>query len=999
MSGPDASCHHREVIGRWLPLALGRATPRCLFAHQALAFPDMKESIVVRGARQHNLKGFDLTVPRRAFTVITGPSGSGKSSLAFDTIYAEGQRRYVESLSAYARQFLERMEKPDVDSIEGLSPAVAIEQKNPTKTSRSTVGTATEIYDYLRLLWSRVGRTICPRCGRELNPDTVESVADAVLALGKGVRFSVAFPLRLSSKLSHDVIVENLRAQGFLRVAVNGDALHLDDLPAGAINLTEHPELLVVVDRLTVDADVMGRLADAINTAFREGDGDCAIFVAGSQRPRRFTTRFECPNDGTRLPSPTPQLFSFNSPRGACSTCNGFGAVLEYDEALVVPYPGRTLREGAIDPWTMPRYENKRRVLAEFAGRERIPMDTPWSSLGADQQHRLLHNKARAYKGIFPFLTELESKRYKQYIRVFLRQYQTARECPACGGTKLQPESLNVRVGGHTIAEASSLPVDRLCAWLDALVLSAFERQAAANILREACSRVQFLVDVGLGYLSLNRGTRTLSGGEAQRIGLANSLGSQLVDTLYVLDEPSIGLHPRDMDRLLTLLQRLRSAGNTVLVVEHDLEAIRAADYMVELGPASGEKGGYVVFAGPLSEAANSPLTGQYLSGARQIEIPTKRRRLGPRWLTLTGAREHNLRSADIRIPLAALTVVTGVSGSGKSTLIYDVLFRALETRLRGEHSAKRHLGERVGAFDTITGYEAIADVVAIDQEPIGRSPRSNPVTYVKAFDEIRRIFADLPLARQRGYTAGTFSFNVAGGRCETCEGAGYLRVEMVFMADVFVPCDNCGGKRFRDDVLDVKYFARSITDVLGLTVDEAIRAFPHEERLGQALWQLQQVGLGYLRLGQPGTTLSGGEAQRLKIARELALAGKKSGPKLYIMDEPTTGLHVDDIRTLARVFDRLLDHGHTVLLIEHNLDVIKLADWIIDLGPDAGVNGGRVVASGRPEDVALVDESHTGRWLRKVLTPYLVPSGAGLARVDRTVGVAHGSQPAAASR
>ncbi|MDB4887748.1 MAG: excinuclease subunit [Gemmatimonadetes bacterium] len=946
----------------------------------------MKDKIVVRGARQHNLKNFDLEIPRRSFTVVTGPSGSGKSSLAFDTIYAEGQRRYVESLSAYARQFLERMEKPDVDSIDGLSPAVAIEQSNPTKTSRSTVGTATEIYDYLRLLWARVGRTICPQCGRELKPDTVQSVTDTVLALPAGTRFYVAAPLRMSDEVTHEVVIENLRAQGFVRVSVDGAVKHLDELMVEAIDITFAKEVLVVIDRLTVTEETRGRLADAVSTAFREGDADAVVLFTseivspfdGARVMRlRFTERFECPNDGTTMPAPTPQLFSFNSPRGACPQCNGFGAVLEYDETLIVPYPDRSLRDGAIDPWTKPRYETKRRALAEFAKKEGIPMETPWQELGIAQRHKLLHGSQRGWKGIFPFLRELEEKRYKQYIRVFLRQYQTAQECPTCHGTKLQPESLQVKVAGRNIAEVSDLPVGTLTTWLDALQLAPMEQQVANHILKEAQDRVRFLCDVGLNYLSLNRATRTLSGGEAQRIGQANSLASRLVETLYVLDEPSIGLHSRDMDRLLKLLLRLRDGGNTVLVVEHDLDAIRAADYMVEIGPQSGEKGGELVFAGPMSRASESPLTGQYLSGQRSIPVPPARRRIGPQWLTLTGAREHNLKSVDVRIPLGVVTAVTGVSGSGKSTLIHDVLMRALETKLTGEHSAKQHLGERVGAFDDITGYEALDDVVLVDQSPIGKSPRSNPVTYVKAFDEVRRIFASLPTSRARGYTAGTFSFNVAGGRCEACEGAGYQEIEMVFMADVFVPCDVCGGKRFKPDVLEVTYFGKSVTDVLDMTVDEAIRFFPYEEKLGQALWQLQQVGLGYLRLGQPATTLSGGEAQRLKIARELALGARKQGRKLYIMDEPTTGLHLEDIRRLAQVFDRLVDAGHTLVLIEHNLDVIKLADWVIDMGPEAGDAGGEVVAMGRPEEVAAVVGSHTGEWLRTVLPDWDKPSGA----------------------
>ena len=934
----------------------------------------MKDRIVIRGARQHNLKGFDLEIPRRTFTVITGPSGSGKSSLAFDTIYAEGQRRYVESLSAYARQFLDRMEKPDVDSIDGLSPAVAIEQRNPTKTSRSTVGTATEIYDYLRLLWARVGHTHCPVCGREMKPDTVQSVADTVLRLTPGTRFYVAFPLRLSERVTHKVVVENLRAQGYLRVYADKSVMHLDDLDASKIDLTRSAEVLVVVDRLALSDEVGARLNDAIGTAFADGDGECVIILADTLEKLRFTERFECAYDGTRAPAPSPQLFSFNNPRGACERCNGFGAVLEYDESLIICNPDRALRDGAIDPWTKPRYDNKRRALADFARRERIPMDVPWKELTASQQHMLLKSRSRGYKGIVPFLHDLEEKRYKQYIRIFLRQYQTAQECPDCHGSKLRPEALNVRVDGKTIADVSDLAVGSLCEWVDNLTLSTFEQTVAETILREARERIRFLRDVGLDYLSLNRATRTLSGGEAQRIGLANSLGSQLVDTLYVLDEPSIGLHPRDMNRLLTLLHRLRDSGNSVLVVEHDPAAIEMADYMVELGPGSGEHGGQVVFAGPMSRIHESPLTGQYLSGVREIPLPLERRRLGPRWITLTGAREHNLQGVDIRIPLGALTVVTGVSGSGKSTLVHDVLYRALETQLEGENSAKRHLGEAVGAYEAITGWDAIDEVVMIDQSPIGKSPRSNPVTYIKAFDQIRAIFADAPVARQRKYTPSTFSFNLEGGRCEECEGAGSLEVEMVFMADVHVPCDACGGKRFKPEVLDVKVNGKNIAEVLELTVDQAIRFFPREEKLGQALWQLQQVGLGYLRLGQPATTLSGGEAQRVKIARELAASTKKKGKKLYIMDEPTTGLHLDDIRKLAEVMDRLIEHGHTLLLIEHNLDVIKLADWIIDLGPDGGADGGKLVAMGRPEEIVEVPESYTGQWLAPILRRSPVP-------------------------
>ena len=948
----------------------------------------MKDFIKIRGARQHNLKGIDLDIPRRAITVITGPSGSGKSSLAFDTIYAEGQRRYVESLSAYARQFLERMKKPDVDFIDGLSPAVAIEQRNPTRTSRSTVGTATEIYDYLRLLWARVGRTICPVCGRELKPDSAQSAADATLALPDGTRVLVAFPLKRSSKVTHAQIVENLKAKGFVRVVADGTALHLDELPPKT-NLAKTKELLVVADRLAVSAAERTRFTDAFETAFVEGDGDAvALEVRADAQsvvgPRssalKFTTRFQCPNDGHVAPLPSPQLFSFNNPRGACPTCNGFGATLEYDIALIVPYPDRTLADGAIHPWTMPRYDNKRRALADFARREGIPMDRAWFELTAAQQEKLLRGKGKGFLGIIKHLESLEPKKYKQYIRVFLRQYQTAQTCAACHGTKLQPDALNVKVGGRSIAEVSAMPVELLRAWLDALGVTAHELAIASHILREARDRVRFLTDVGLTYLTLERTTRTLSGGEAQRIGLANSLGAHLVDTTYVLDEPSIGLHPRDMDRLLALLARLRDGGNTVIVVEHDLEAIRTADWMVELGPESGEQGGRVVFTGAIADAAKSPLTGQYLTGARTIPLPAKRRKVGPRWIRLSGAREHNLRGVDIKVPIGALTAVTGVSGSGKSTLVHDILFRALEQRITGEHSAKQHLGERVGAFDDISGYESLDAVVLVDQEPIGRTPRSNPVTYIKAFDEIRRIFADAPVARERRYTASTFSFNVKGGRCEKCEGAGYIEVEMVFMADVYVPCEECDGTRYKPAVLDVKHQGKNIVQVLDLTVDQAIRFFAKEDKLGQALWQVQQVGLGYLRLGQPATTLSGGEAQRLKIARELTLSAKSAGKKLYVMDEPTTGLHLEDIGKLAQVLDRLVEAGHTVLLIEHNLDVIKLADWVIDMGPDGGDGGGELVAMGTPEQVMLVEASHTGRWLSTVIP------GPVSSRVDPTL-------------
>jgi excinuclease ABC subunit A len=875
------------------------------------------------------------------------------------------------------------MEKPAVDSIEGLSPAVAIEQKNPTRTSRSTVGTATEIYDYLRLLWARVGRSYCRVCGRELRPDTVQTVTDAVMALPEGTRFMVACPLIRSREVTHAVIVENLRARGLVRVALGDRIVHLDDVDAEGIDLAAAGDVQIVIDRLRVEPSAHGRIADAVQTSFTEGDGDTVLLFPEPVLPPEalrastgnapvtrlaFTERFECPNDGTRAPTPTPQLFSFNNPRGACPTCNGFGATLDYDEALIVPNQDRSVRDGAIDPWTAPRYEKQRRTVVEFARALDVSPDAPWKTLPAKAREQLLRSKSRAYTGIFPFLDALEEKRYKQYIRIFLRKYQSARTCRDCGGSKLQPDAMAVRIQDRTIADVTQMPVRDLHSWLDTLSLSPSETQIAEAVLREARSRTRFLSDVGLTYLTLDRATRTLSGGEAQRITLSNALGAALVDATYVLDEPSIGLHPRDLDKLLALLMRLRDHGNTVIMVEHDLEAMRIADYMVELGPHAGERGGEVVFAGPIAEITNSPLTGQYLTGARTIPLPAKRRAVGPRWIDLTGATANNVNHVDVRFPLGAMTVVTGVSGSGKSTLVHDILFHAVEARLHGEHSAKEHLGETVGTFTSLSGVEFLDDVVLVDQSPIGKSPRSNPVTYVKAYDEVRKLFAEMPLSKTRGYGPGHFSFNVAGGRCEQCEGAGAIEVEMVFMADVFVPCDACGGKRFKPDVLEVRVRGRTIADVLALTVDEAIKFFPREDKLAQALWHVQQVGLGYLRLGQPATTLSGGEAQRLKIARELALTARGGARKLYMLDEPTTGLHLEDIRKLAQVFDRLLDQGHTLVLIEHNLDVIKLADWIVDMGPDGGDGGGHVVAMGRPEEVVQVAASHTGRWLQTVL-------------------------------
>jgi len=944
----------------------------------------MEHRIRIRGARQHNLKNLDLDLPRRALTVITGPSGSGKSSLALDTLFAEGQRRYMESLSTYAKQFLDRMEKPAVDLIEGIAPAVAIEQKNPAKSSRSTVGTATEVLDYLRLLWSRIGRTRCPDCGREVRPDTVSSAVDRVLDVGEGARILVTFPLELSGRISHTLAVANLRAMGFLRLLADGEMVDLgeggtEDPQLPGADLTSARELLVVVDRLKVDEEVRERLADSLGTAFAEGDGEAVVVtvarsaaVGSNSAPSRmeFTERFRCPrHPELEFPEPSPQLFSFNNPVGSCPECTGFGATLEYDEKLIIPNPRRSIQDGAVDPWTKPRYFREQDRLRAFAQGWGVSVFAPWADLPEDFRVAVLQG-GEGFQGVIPFLRSRERKRYKRYIRVFLRQYQSPRPCRACGGARIRKEALRVHVGGMNIAKVSAMPLEALKEWVGGLHLEETENLIAATILRELRSRLDFLVEVGLGYLTLERQARTLSGGEAQRISLANSLGSSLVDALYVLDEPTIGLHPRDTGALLGLLRRLRDAGNTVIVVEHDPMAIRAAEHVVELGPGSGEKGGRVVFQGTPGELQSADTaTGRFLSGRDGIGVPRERRRVDGGRLSLRGARLHNLRSVDVEIPVGALTVVTGVSGSGKSTLVHDVLYRALEVELGGgETSAKEHLGEAVGGYAALDGLGHVEGVVLVDQSPIGRTPRSNPVTYIKAWDEIRRIFSSLPLARQRGYGPGAFSFNVDGGRCDACKGAGRVEVEMIFMADVFVPCEICGGSRYRRELLDVTYKGLSIARVLDLTVDEAIRFFIREDRLGQTLWHLQQVGLGYLRLGQAAPTLSGGEAQRLKIARELAGGAGKRGRNVYILDEPTTGLSGEDIRRLLGVLGRLLDAGHTVVVIEHNLEVIKTADWVIDLGPGAGAKGGEVVAMGRPEDIVKVPESVTGRYLAPLL-------------------------------
>ena len=956
----------------------------------------MDDWIRIRGARQHNLKNLDIDLPRRALTVITGPSGSGKSSLALDTLFAEGQRRYVESLSTYAKQFLERMEKPEVDSIEGISPAVAIEQKNPTKSSRSTVGTATEVYDYLRLLWARVGRTYCPECGDEVRPDSVTSAVGRVLTLPEGTPIQVTFPLKLSGRVKHALVVENLRAMGFVRILAGGALVDLGEDGAERVehvgfDLTDAAETLVVVDRLTTSAEDRDRLADSLSTCFVEGEGEAIVLVhssGGDSRSREaslgaeatprsevtsrlaFTEHFRCPkHPEIEFFEPTPQLFSFNNPCGSCPLCTGFGATLDYDVDLIVPNPARSIEDGAVDPWSKPRYRRERAKLRSFTLDQGASLYSPWAELPEDFREGVLYG-AEGFKGVIPFLVGRERKRYKQYIRVFLRQYQSPQKCRDCGGARIRPGALNIKIGASSIAEVSGLPIEDAQGWVGGLELSEMEAQIAETILRELHARLAFLVDVGLGYVSLDRQMRTLSGGEAQRINLANSLGARLVDTLYVLDEPTVGLHPKDTSALLTLLGQLRDAGNSVVVVEHDPIAIREADHVLELGPASGDQGGSIVFQGAPSELAEADsATGRYISGRSEIPVPDKRREVDGDRLSLTGGRLHNLEGVDVESPLVAMTVVTGVSGSGKSTLVHDILYRALERELKGgETSAREHLGEVIGDVGSLEGGRMLDEVVLVDQSPIGRTPRSNPVTYIKAWDEVRKLFASQPLARERRYSAGAFSFNVEGGRCEACRGAGSVEIEMIFMADVYVECDACRGTRYRSEMLDVRFKGRNVAQVLDLTVDEAIRFFIGQDRLGRILWQLQQVGLGYLKLGQPAPTLSGGEAQRLKIARELARVSGKKGRKLYILDEPTTGLSGDDVRKLLQVLNRLVDAGNSVLVIEHNLEVVKAADWVIDLGPGAGAQGGQVVAMGPPEAVVSVPESVTGRYLAEVL-------------------------------
>jgi excinuclease ABC subunit A len=908
----------------------------------------------IEGARQNNLKNVSLEIPHDRLTVVTGVSGSGKSSLAFDTLFAEGQWRYIESLSTYARMFLDRVDRPDVDRIENVRPAVALEQKNPVRTARSTVGTATEVYDFLRLLYAKIGRVHCPQCGSAAASHSPESIADTLLAEHAGARALITFPLPVPAGVPPAELWAGLTRRGFARVLLDGVTCDLTAPPPASVD----GPLAVVLDRLVLGPAHRARLVESVESALREGGGQLAVELVEGGR-RVFAEAFRCSACGTGLERPQPLLFSFNHPLGACGECKGFGNVLKYDEALVVPDRTLSLAGGAVEPWTHPSGRWYQRELLKAVRRAGVDSTTAWDEL-EPAARTLVYEGDGKFPGINGFFEEIESYRYKLHVRVFLSRYRSQSPCPVCRGARLKRPALAVRVAGLTIAEFTGLTIEEAAARLGELKLTAWEAAVAREILRQLGAKLTFLLRVGLGYLTLGRQTRTLSGGEAQRINLANQLGSQLVGTLYVLDEPSIGLHARDTMRLADLCRELAQAGNTVVVVEHDRGFIEAADHVIELGPGSGERGGEIVFAGPQEEFRKSTrsLTARYLVGRETIPVPLVRR-TGRRQLTLTGAREHNLKDVQLRVPLGTLTVVTGVSGSGKSTLIHDTLYRAVARAFKTEFQAP-------GAYTALTGLEYLKGVRLIDQEPIGRTPRSNPVTYVKAFDEIRKLYAGLPRAKALGLGAGAFSFNVPGGRCESCQGDGFQKLEMYFFEDVYVSCQECEGRRYRPDVLGVRHRGRSIGDVLRMTVDEAVEFFAGQETLARRLRVMQDVGLVYLRLGQPATTLSGGEAQRLKIAAELG--GRSSGDILYVLDEPTTGLHLDDVKKLLGVLHRLVDAGNTVVVVEHHLDVIKCADHVVDLGPEGGEAGGEIVAEGPPETILQVPGSYTGKFLAEVL-------------------------------
>ncbi|HKI24048.1 MAG TPA: excinuclease ABC subunit UvrA [Gaiellaceae bacterium] len=935
-----------------------------------------QDELVVHGAREHNLKDITVRLPRHKLICVTGLSGSGKSSLAFDTIYAEGQRRYVESLSAYARQFLQMMEKPDVDSIDGLSPAISIDQKTTSRNPRSTVGTVTEIYDYLRLLYARVGRPHCPICGRPIAGQSIEAIVDQILQLPEGTRFTVNAPVVRDRKGEYKDLLDELRRDGFTRVKVDGEQRLLeDDIP---LDKKFKHTIEVVVDRLRMKAELRSRLFQSVETAVNLAEGLVVIDLLDEEKELTFSERFACPEHGVSLPELQPRIFSFNSPHGACPRCTGLGAQQEIDPDLLVPDPTVPLAE-ALVPLNGNWYEA---VIQAIADRYEIDLDTPWQDLTEEQQDLFLHGtkgeriyvsyrnrmgRKRSYMLAFEGLVTNLQRRYRETdsssMRERIEEYMSFRPCPECNGARLKPEVLAVTVGGSNIHEFTKMSVTRALAFLDELDLTETEQLIGARIVKEIRERLTFLDNVGVGYLQLDRASATLSGGEAQRLRLATQIGSQLVGVLYILDEPSIGLHQRDNGKLITTLDRLRDLGNTVLVVEHDEQMMRAADWLVDMGPGAGEHGGYVVAEGPAPKVERNPksVTGQFLSGAREIAVPERRTEdLGSFWVR--GASQHNLKGIDVEFPVGKLVCVTGVSGSGKSTLVNEIVFKALANRL---NRLRVKPGEHLGC----EGIECFDKVIDIDQSPIGRTPRSNPATYTKLFDHIRELYSLTPEAKVRGYKPGRFSFNVRGGRCETCKGDGTIKIEMHFLPDVYVPCETCHGRRYNRETLEVRFKGKSIADVLEMSVEEALSFFAKIPKLRRRLQTLHDVGLDYVKLGQPATTLSGGEAQRVKLASELSKVA--TGRTLYILDEPTTGLHFADIEKLLEVLQRLVDNGNTVLVIEHNLDVIKQADWLVDLGPEGGEAGGEVLAAGTPEQVAAVGESYTGQFLREVLPAF----------------------------
>ncbi len=943
-----------------------------------------QDQIVVSGAREHNLRDVDVTLPRDALVVITGLSGSGKSSLAFDTIYAEGQRRYVESLSAYARQFLGQMDKPDVDSIEGLSPAISIDQKTTSRNPRSTVGTVTEIYDYLRLLWSRIGHPHCHVCGASITGQSAEQIIDQVMDLGEGARFMVLSPIVRGRKGEYGKVFEELRAEGFTRVKVDGELRLLEE----GIELDKKfkHDVSVVVDRLVMRPDVRKRLADSVETAVALADGIIEIETVprdgeGDPVVQTYSERFACLRCGTSMPELEPRIFSFNNPHGACPRCTGLGSQMEIDPDLIVPDPSLSLHQGALAPWATSSADYYEQLTLALAREYEIDLRTPWEELDEEDRdiffygtggeavtitYRNRYGRRRSYatafEGIVPNLERRHRETESDHSRERIQEFMAVRPCPECHGSRLRPESRSVLVSGMAIHDFSALSVRGAMAWLDGMALTDTERHIARLIVREIEERLRFLEDVGIGYLSMDRAAATLSGGEGQRIRLATQIGSALMGVLYVLDEPSIGLHQRDNAKLIGTLERLRDLGNTVLVVEHDEQTMRSADHLVDLGPGAGEHGGRVVAQGTAAqvEAVPESLTGQYLAGTRTIAIPP-RRRTPSGHLEVRGATQHNLKGVDVKIPLGVLTCVTGVSGSGKSTLVNEVLHKAVANKL---HRARGRPGRHRG----VKGLDQLDKIISVNQSPIGRTPRSNAATYTGLFDVIRDLFAKTPEARARGYRPGRFSFNVKGGRCEVCKGDGQIKIEMHFLPDVYVPCEQCHGKRYNKETLDVRFKGRTIADVLDLPVEEALEVFTHIPKVRRRLETLDDVGLGYMRLGQPATTLSGGEAQRVKLATELSKIA--TGRTLYILDEPTTGLHFADVQRLLEVLHRLVEAGNSVLVIEHDLDVVKAADRLVDLGPEGGEEGGLVVATGTPEEVAGTPGSHTGRFLAEILTP-----------------------------